>query len=160
MAISPDGETIAVAVGDKKGVRLWDIKTQKKIGVLQDTCGVFSVAFSPDGKTIASGNKCGVICLWDMKSQKQVAVLQGPVESDIQVTFSPDGRWLVSVGWSGRDNVPTRIWDVKEQKQIGVIEGHISRVNSVAFSPDGKWMASGGRDGTILLWEVNIPVQR
>jgi len=160
LAISPDGETIAVAVGDKKGVRLWDIKTQKKIGVLQDTCGVFSVAFSPDGKTIASGNKCGVICLWDMKSQKQVAVLQGPVESDIQVTFSPDGRWLVSVGWSGRDNVPTRIWDVKEQKQIGVIEGHISRVNSVAFSPDGKWMASGGRDGTILLWEVNIPVQR
>ncbi|MFQ6044197.1 MAG: T9SS type A sorting domain-containing protein, partial [Candidatus Poribacteria bacterium] len=49
------------------------------------------------------------------------------------------------------------LWDVAEQKQVAVLEGHTGGVNSVAFSRGGRWLASGSIDGTILLWEVNLP---
>ncbi len=50
-----------------------------------------------------------------------------------------------------------RLWDVKEQKEIAILEGHKSGVSSVAVSRNGKWLASGSYDGTVLLWEVNLP---
>ncbi len=157
LSISPDGEILAVAVGGERLVRLWDIRTQKEIGVLKDdTCAAWSVAFSPDGKTLASCNQCGVIRLWDYEEQEQVGELRGHI-SGKDLTFSPDGKWLVSVGASNIDTT-TRIWDVQEQKQIAVLKGHAGRINCVAFSRGGKWLASGGEDGTILLWEVNLTV--
>jgi WD40 repeat protein len=73
----------------------------------------------------------------------------------LSVAFSPDRKTLASSG--GWQDYTVRLWDVAGQKQIGLLQGHTGVVYSVAFSPGGKWLASGSDDGTILLWEVNLP---
>ena len=159
VVISPDGETIAAAVGSEALIRLWDTKTRKEIGVLNDPAtAAFSVAFSPDGKTLASCNQLGIIRIWNYKEQKLVDEFQGPKAQGppnvVIIIFSPDGKWLVSF-YSGN----IQFWDVQEQKEIATTQEQFHKANAVAFSPNGKWMAIAGWDGTIQLWEVDIPVQ-
>ncbi len=160
VSISPDGETLAVAVGGESLVRLWDIRTQKEVGVLRDAASAaYSVAISPDGKTVASCNQRGDLRLWDMKTQKEISLLEGHI-SGAHLTFSPDGKWLASVGGTNASGVldwTTRIWDVQEKEQIFEIQEHY-RVLALAFSPGGKWLATAGFEGAILLWEVNLEV--
>jgi RNA polymerase sigma factor (sigma-70 family) len=160
VSISPDGETIAAAIGGESLVRLWDAETHKEIGILKHPQrAAMSVSFSPDGKTLASGNAGGLIYLWDYQKNKLIGQLQGDIQLQENPTwaypyFSPDGKLLAAVYWEGF----ALIWDVEEQEQISTIEGHYL-VRAVTFSPDGKWLATAGDEGTILLWEVNMPVE-
>jgi len=159
IAISPDGDTIAAAIGGEGLVRLWDFKTKKEIDILKDPArAVITVSFSPDGKTLASGNAGGLIYLWDYGKNEQIGQLKGDIQLQEDVTwaytyFSPDGKLLAAIYVEGF----ALIWDVQKQEQISTIEGH-SQVSAVAFSPDGKWLATAGYEGTILLWEVNLTV--
>ncbi|CAD5952018.1 serine/threonine-protein kinase [Planktothrix agardhii] len=115
---------------------------------------VNSVAFSPDGRTLASGSYGHRIKLWDVQSQGEIATLTGHSSSVESVAFSPDGQTLAS----GSSDHTIKLWDVPSQRQIATLTGHPDTVNSVAFSPDGRMLASGSRDQTIKLW--NVPSQR
>lgn len=77
------------------------------------------------------------------------AILRGHTEAVKFVSFSPDGKRIVSASW----DKTIRIWDAETGRQIGQpLEGHLDVVNSASFSPDGKWIVSASSDGTIRIW--------
>ena len=112
----------------------------------------YSVAFSPDGRTLASGDFEGTVRLWDVATGRQVgSPLTGHTGPVLAVAFSRDGRTLAS----GGDDGTVRLWDVATGRPVGgPLTGHPGAVLSVAFSPDGRTLASGGADGTVRLWDV------
>ncbi|RKU06398.1 hypothetical protein C6501_18680 [Candidatus Poribacteria bacterium] len=106
--------------------------------------GVHSLAFSPDGKKIASGG-WGTSELWDVATQRNIATFKGS-----PVAFSPNGRILAT---GGLYNI--NLWDAATQQNIATLQFHSwNQVYALAFSPDGKMLASGGHDGSITLWDV------
>ena len=112
---------------------------------------VSSVAFSPDGRTLASGSKDDTVRLWDVASGKTIATLSGHESNVSSVAFSPDGRTLAS----GSDDKIVRLWDIISGKTISTLSGHEYSVNSVAFSPNGRTLASGSSDKTVRLWPIS-----
>ena len=112
---------------------------------------VSSVAFSPDGETLASGSRDETIRLWDVPTGTEIQVLTGHTSWVLSVAFSPDGQTLASGSW---DNT-VRLWDVPTGTEIQVLTGHTAVVRSVAFSPDGQTLASGSGDNTVRLWDVS-----
>ncbi|TYQ30162.1 WD40 repeat domain-containing protein [Pseudanabaena sp. UWO310] len=109
---------------------------------------VTSVAFSPDGKTIASGSNDKTIKLWNLEG-KELRTLIGHRNGVWSVAFSPDGKTIAS----GSSDYTIKLWNLAG-KELRTLTGHSNWVESVAFSPDGKTIASGSADHTIKLWDL------
>ena len=135
-------------------MRLWDVNTGNNIHTLTGHTGdVLSVAFSPDGNTIASGSGDGTVRLWDANTGNNIHTLTGHTDVVNSVVFSPDGNTIASGG--GWQDHTVRLWDVNTGNNIRTLEGHTGAVNSV-FSSDGNTIASGSSDGTVLLWDMTL----
>jgi WD40 repeat protein len=111
---------------------------------------VTAVAFSPDGKTVASGSYDKTVRLWDAATGEERQKLEGHDEIVTAVAFSPDGKTVAT----GSDNKTVRLWDAATGEERQKLEGHDSHVTAVAFSPDGKTVASGSYDQTVRLWDA------
>jgi len=120
---------------------------------------VNSVAFSPDGATLASGSETGSIRLWNARVREQKETFLGHKGRVTSVVFSPDGLTLAS----GSGDKTVRLWDVRTGEQRQELSGQLDEISSVAFSHDGELLASGsGRpqpwvesnDNTIRIWNA------
>ena len=154
---SPDGGFLASGSSDYT-VRLWDsITGQHKLTVKGHTGPIFSVAYSPNGRTLASGsgqlffgNRDNTVRLWDASTGANRAILIGHTGSVTSLAYSPDGSTLASGSWD--DTV--RLWDVSTGQHKATLTGHNESVNSVSFSPNGTTLASGSWDDTVRLWNA------
>ena len=109
---------------------------------------IYDIAYSPDGRTLASGTDDDTIRLRDGVTGAHLRTLIGHRNRVRSVSFSPDGRTLAS----GSGDATIRLWDGVTGAHIRTLTGHTGSVRSVSFSPDGRTLASGSRDGTIL-WD-------
>lgn len=178
VAFSPDGQTLASGSADHT-VKLWQRVTDREKAPASQpvepsywldrpwipdhsnsrslplilkghTDWVLSVAFSPDGQTVASGSFDQTIRLWHRATGECLKVLRGHKNWIHSVAFSPDGRWLAS----GSSDQTIQLWDGQTGDRLATLRGHTSHVWSVAFSPDGQWLASGGDACVVKLWNL------
>ncbi|BAY50039.1 WD-40 repeat-containing protein (plasmid) [Scytonema sp. HK-05] len=113
--------------------------------------GVISVAFSPDGKLLATGHTNGEIRLYQVADGKQVLSCKEHTNWVTSLAFSSDGSILVS----SSTDYTVKLWDVGTGECLKTLQGHENEVWSVAFSPDGNTLVSGSLDQTIRLWSVH-----
>jgi WD40 repeat protein len=112
-------------------------------------CPVHGVAFSPDGKLVASAAQDHFVRVWDAATAR--AIHQWPDTGPVlALAFSPDSKLLASAG-DGKD---VHLWDLTTGKRKLQLDGHRGAVHSLAFSPSGRMLASAGADKTVRLWEV------
>ncbi|MFC9928778.1 trypsin-like peptidase domain-containing protein [Streptomyces sp. NPDC127190] len=110
---------------------------------------VTSVAFSRNGRILATGSYDHTVRLWDITTGRHLRTLTGHTAKVEAVAFSPDGHTLAT----GSDDNTARIWDTTTGKRIRTLTGHKDWVTSVAFSPDGRTVATGSLDSTARLWD-------
>jgi WD40 repeat protein len=123
-----------------KTVRLWDAVTGALLQTLKGHSSLINlVAFSPDGKQVASGSFDKTVRLWDAVIGALLQTLEGYLSSVRSVAFSPNGKQVAS----GLFDKTVRLWDAVTGALLQTLKGYSSLVRSVAFSPNGKQVALG-----------------
>src|SRR6185295_11384384 len=117
---------------------------------------VSSVAFSADGRMLASAAYDETVLLWDVQTGQMIRELKGHKGSVSSVAFSADGQTLAS----GAYDQTVRLWNVQTGQMIRELKGHKGSVSSVAFSADGQTLASGACDQTVRLWDLRTSALR
>ncbi|MYF98194.1 hypothetical protein F4212_03530 [Candidatus Poribacteria bacterium] len=131
---------------------------REEIHTLKEDDGrVFSVAFSPDGRTLASGGFNGVIRLWHVATGKLIFTLPKRGANGYSIAYSPDGNTIISSG------LGIQCWDIETGKHKELIDFgenmqgfngiHNCMINFIAISTDGKFEVDGGEMGGIRLWD-------
>lgn len=163
LAFSPQRDLLASG-GSDGIVRLWEIADLHRDELATSessplhhslpghTDAIFSLAFRPDGRWLASASADHTIRLWDVVDKKPLQTLTGHTATVYAVAFSPDGDYLVS---ASRDQT-VRLWWAATGACLQLLEGHRTQVAALSFSQDGRWLVTADTDGTILVWQVQM----
>jgi WD40 repeat protein len=155
VALAPDGKTLAAQFG-KSDIKLWDVTSgREKLTLKGRERTVRSLAFAPDGQTLASGSEgAGDLILWDISSGRAMKTIESGQIEVRSLAFARDGRTLAAGGADGT----VKLWNVATGCEESRLQGHSDGVLSVAFSPDGKTLASasawGKYGGAVQLWDM------
>jgi len=147
LAFAPDGLELATASQDKM-VRLWDVASGALRRELKCHGWVYDVAFSPDGRLLASAVDRSVV-IWEIPTWRQKAFLHGHTEAVLGLSYSPDGRVIAS----GSLDHTIRLWDAARMELRTTLQAR-AMVFGLSFSPDGHVLASGLYDGNVVLWDI------
>ncbi len=149
VTVSPDSQT--VATGSFGEVRLWNIHTGVEVRTFSEHAShIAAVAFSNDGKTLASANYLGTIKLWNTANGAELRTLSGHASEIKTMAFSPDGKGLAS----GSTDQTIKFWDLANGSEVRTLAGHATAAFSVAYSGNGKTMLAGSIDRTVKLWDL------
>jgi RNA polymerase sigma factor (sigma-70 family) len=167
LALSSDGKTLAAAVvsdfqNGPSEVRLWEAGTGKELRRIPHAGVTMCVAFSPDGRLVAagsgvngnlSGEPGGDVTFWEVATGNKAGTLEGHKRMVVSVTFSPDGKTLLS----GSMDCTTRLWDVGTRRELGRVgEGSVP-TGEAAYLPDGKLLVVRTGyvgDHAVRFWDV------
>ena len=142
---SADGQLLATAGID---VKLWNVQTRAEIGTLEHGKWVLAVAFSPDGRFLATGDQTGQVNVWDVQRRQIIFQFKGDASSVYTVKFSPDGKILAGAGYAG----DIELWKVENWERLGTLSVSAT-VFTIDFSPDSSTLASPGYE-SVNLWTV------
>lgn len=152
LAFHPDGGMVATG-SDDGIVRLWNIDRQTCTHTLQGSERFQrrpSLAFSPDGTTLAACDGFGEVWFWDWAAARVRFKIRAHVGQARSVLYAPGGRLIATAG----DDASVRLWDASDGAAVATLQGHTADVFVMSFSPDGALLASAGRDRTIRVWDV------
>ncbi len=151
IAISPDSSRMAFA-GSSHVAMILQFHPQQVFMLSGHTGTIYSVAFSPDGKQLATGSTDGTAKIWDAKTGELVMNLRGHTNTVFRVAFDPANPLRVAT--ASADGTE-RIWNITTGHPLAILTGHRSVVNSVNFSPDGRTIVTASWDGTAALWDAS-----
>lgn len=147
-AVSNDGHWLA-CVSDQGLIVVFDLAShQEGERVLSTNASFISVSFSPDNKSIVTGDDEGRVRLWSVQPLREVAQIGHHASRVKSVAISPDGREVASAG----DDSQIYLWDISKRRLITNIGTYTAPVLSVAFSPDGKKLVAGGYDNSLRVF--------
>jgi len=153
VALSIDSR-YAISASWDHTLRLWNLqKGETEATFVDHTKDVLTCAFSADNRQIASGGRDNKIKIWNTKGECKFTVEEDEHNDWIScLRFSPDTKkpLLASASWDGT----VKIWDPSSMALINTFVGHSNAVNTLAFATGSKYLASGGKDGNILLWNL------
>ncbi|TQF11722.1 High-affnity carbon uptake protein Hat/HatR [Myxococcus llanfairpwllgwyngyllgogerychwyrndrobwllllantysiliogogogochensis] len=136
---------------DGNNVHVWDVATGKQLRVMEGhEMEVRGIAWSPDGKQLASGSRAHEARVWDVETGEHLHLFRRQEGQVTSVAFSPDGTLLAvaNLGWL------IHLYDLDTGEKVRTLKGHQQSVLSVAFHPSGRWLVSGASDDTMRVWEV------
>ncbi len=152
IAFSPDSRHLVSTGGADKTLRLWSIQNRQLLTQWhrQDNYWVGAVAFSANGKLLASGGLGQTVDLWDAATGQRLCTVGSHAQDVTAVAFSPDGRLLASAS----QDATIKLWSLPTGRLVRTLTRHRGRVNAIAFSPSSQLLVSGGQDETVRLWRV------
>jgi WD40 repeat protein/serine/threonine protein kinase/tetratricopeptide (TPR) repeat protein len=156
VAYSPDGRTIATAAGGTVSLR--DASTGEPVGRgLAHSGNVLSMAFSRDGRLLATGTYEKSVQVWEVATGKPVGRPIPQPDMVNSVEFSGDGRWLLAATGFRDHRVPSsaRVWDVATGKPVSPPLSHPETIRGGVFTPDGRFAITGGYDRLIRYWDCS-----
>jgi eukaryotic-like serine/threonine-protein kinase len=156
LALSPDGAQVAVALVSAKAdtvIGIYDTSSGKELASCANRPGqVSALAFSRDGKRLASGGDSRVVHIWDAATGRQLTECRGHTSKVLAINFRADGQRLVTASHDGT----VRQWDVQSGLEVEPpYDRHTADVFAAVYSPDGERVASAGPDRTIRLWQAS-----
>ncbi|HEY9619187.1 MAG TPA: NB-ARC domain-containing protein, partial [Crinalium sp.] len=160
---SPDGQLLASGCRDGS-IRLWSGYLSRdrpsKPSIINSSAKllhghadfVWDIAFSPDGRLLASGGRDGTLRLWNVQDGQSIDVLEGHKHDIYGLAISADSQLLVSTG----EDQTVRLWHLQSGRNLKTLRGYTGGIHSLSLSSDDQMLASSGQNEMIQLWRLQL----